>query len=333
MNITATKMDNIINYETALYTYMKRVYGKDYKLDFDVDPFIKSLSRLLLAKHNYTEIRYFSLKYLSHNIKNTNKKYIKLEEYERLFQLWDNDIYSYLFIAALQLISFKNTICTDINKFVLETKSTEKPLSLKYDNISVTSVYMKRAVTLRFINIHITNKYNSDTFFKYVVDTLKNHSINIYNSYYPIINESLKQSTTSKGGSNYEDLIEKYLLDIGVDKYLNKIQRFNHDDVGSLENDFKFLYNGRKYGISAKKTLRERYKQYVNLIEKNTDIDIFLTITLGTDLTEDKAKIIRSFGVYIFVSPEIYNSHQYLQDIDGIYNIFDLNLDLLTSLK
>lgn len=308
---------------------MKIFYSNDYKLDFDLKLLIQYLANLLSENQHYTKIKYHIYDYISNNLKTSNKKNIKLEEYKRLLSIWDNDLYPYLFMAALQLISLKSSICSDINCFVKNTESSEKPLSLKYDNITSTAIYMQRSITLRFIDSHIYKLYNSDDLFKKVINKLQSYNISVNSSYYPIITESLKQSTISKGGANYEDLIEKYLLDIG----LNNIQRFNHDDVGSLENDFKFLYNGCKYGISAKKTLRERYKQYVNLIEKNTDIDIFLTITLGTDLTEEKAKIIQSFGVYIFVSPEIYNSYRYLQDINGIYNIFDLNLDLLVSLK
>ncbi|NFE95839.1 UNVERIFIED_ORG: hypothetical protein B2H95_00805 [Clostridium botulinum] len=327
-------MENITLYETALYTYMKRLYGNEFKLKPNERLELETMIiNQLDLKLNYENISQNLINSLQIIIKNSSKKILLLEEYERLLSMWDNDIYPYLFLTALKLIDYKVPLCALINQSVKQTICDERPLTLKYDNITVTSVYMKRAITLRHMQTYIYNKIESDNIFKFIMQKLETNSICIIGSYYPIIIESLKQASVSKGGATYEDLIYNYLLEIGLDKYSNNIQRFGHEDIGSLENDFKFTYNGRKFGISAKKTLRERYKQYVNLTEKETDLDIFLTITLGTDLTKDKAETIRSFGVYIFVSPEVYNSRKFLQKIDGIFNIFDLNFNLLNSLK
>ena len=84
-----------------------------------------------------------------------------------------------------------------------------------------------------------------------------------------------------------------------------------------MEHDFIFKYKNKLIGISAR-TLRERYKQYVNLAE-NTETDYMIAITLGTDLTINKAKTIVHFGVKLFIAPEIYKNNKDLQKIDGVY--------------
>lgn len=326
----AQDINNVIEYETSLYTYMKRFFSTEYKLKSreltDLNDIIISSLRKNL---NYEDIKQNLISYLNKHI----SKISKAEEYERLLLLWNDEIYPYLFLSAIHLINYKNSLCSLINQAVDDTSSIERPLTLKHDNITVNSVYMKRAITNRYIDIYLADLYNSNIEFQYVIDTLVNKSIEVRNAYYPIIHESLKQSATSQGGANYEDHIYNYLIEIGLNSSTNNIQRFNHEEIGSLENDFKFIYNNRKFGISAKKTFRERYKQYVNLTEKETDLDVFLTITLGTDLTKDKAETIRGFGVYIFVSPEVYTNCRYLQNMDGVYSIFDLNLNLLDTLR
>lgn len=325
---------SLVTYGTALYTYMKRFYGTEYKLSEEQRTVItKKILDDINNDKDYIEIGSTVINYLEKSFPNRSKKISIIEEYQRLISMWDEDIYPYIFLCSLKLVDYKNDICKLIHDEVSEIESSEKPLTLKHDNITVESVYMERSITLKVISHYLEYKYRKDKVFKDISDILESNSIDVLGPYFSIISESLKQATTSKSGGKYEDLISKYLIEIGLDENTNNIIRFEHEEVGSLENDFKFTYKGRKFGISAKKTLRERYKQYVNLTEKETDLDIFMTITLGTDLTREKANTIRSYGVYIFVSPEIYSAHKYLQKMEGVYSIFDLNLELLEKLK
>ena len=57
-----------------------------------------------------------------------------------------------------------------------------------------------------------------------------------------------------------------------------------------------------------------------------------ITITLGVDLNEEKAKTIASHGTYIFVADEIYETRKFLQNIDKVYSIKNLNLLTLKKL-
>ena len=58
-----------------------------------------------------------------------------------------------------------------------------------------------------------------------------------------------------------------------------------------------------------------------------------IEITLGLDLNEEKAKTIVSHGTYIFVADEIYQNREYLQKLDMVYSVKDLNYDILKTLK
>lgn len=57
-----------------------------------------------------------------------------------------------------------------------------------------------------------------------------------------------------------------------------------------------------------------------------------IEITLGLDLTEEKAKTIRQHNVYLIVADEIHSSRKYLQEIEGIYPASQFCLEVLESL-
>ena len=112
----------------------------------------------------------------------------------------------------------------------------------------------------------------------------------------------------------------------------NSIHKTHDSQDSSTEFDFFFEYQGKTYGISAKRTLRERYKQFIKTAQMS-QIDVMLEITLGTDLTEEKVKsIVQQHGVFLFVADEIYQNHDYLQNMQGVYSCNELSLDLLATL-
>ena len=57
-----------------------------------------------------------------------------------------------------------------------------------------------------------------------------------------------------------------------------------------------------------------------------------IEITLGLDLSEQKAKTIINHGTKIFVADEIYNAREYLKNLDGVYSVKNLTLKTLKSL-
>jgi hypothetical protein len=145
-----------------------------------------------------------------------------------------------------------------------------------------------------------------------------------------LFSESINQSITSSAGGSYEDRIKNILIAMGIpNDSIHKVQ----DDVdSSTEFDFLFTYNNRRYGIGAKRTLRERYKQFIKTAHMSK-LDVMIEITLGTDLRENIARAIREHGVYLFVADEVYDGKKYLQNIEGIFPASHLTCSQLEKLK
>ena len=158
---------------------------------------------------------------------------------------------------------------------------------------------------------------------------LKKYGIEPNQIFMLMFSESINQSITSDSGSNYEDRILSVLKSIGIDE--NKISKTHDKSDSSTEFDFFFELNNRSYGIGAKRTLRERYKQFIKTAQM-TKIDVMIEITLGIDLTEEKVKAIRNHNVYLFVANEVYNSFEYLQKTEGVYSARDLKIEVLKKL-
>lgn len=144
-----------------------------------------------------------------------------------------------------------------------------------------------------------------------------------------MFSESINQSILSDAGSSYEQRIYNILIGLGISD--SDIKKTHDKADSSTEFDFFFELNGKTFGIGAKRTLRERYKQFIKTAQM-TDIDVMIQITLGLDLTEEKAKAITNYGVVTFVSDEIYNSRKYLQSMKSIYPASQLSLKVLKNL-
>jgi len=180
-----------------------------------------------------------------------------------------------------------------------------------------------------------TNFMSDDThqFIKKLSDfaiKLKKEGVEPNQIFMLMFSESVNQSIISDSGIDYEDRILSVLTKIGTpEKNITKI----HDkDDSSTEFDFFFELGKRNYGIGAKRTLRERYKQFIKTAQMSK-IDIMIEITLGLDLNKEKAKSIRKHNVYIFVADEVYNSREFLKKMKGVYSVKDLTLTILKKLR
>ena len=142
-----------------------------------------------------------------------------------------------------------------------------------------------------------------------------------------IFSESMNQSILSDSGSNYEDRIAEVLLKIGIKDF----KKTHDENDKSMEFDFFFVLNGRTFGIGAKRTLRERYKQFIKT-SHGSSLDVMIQITLGLDLTPEKTKTILGHGTKIFVSDEVYQSRDFLRNTDGVFSVKDFTLATLNSL-
>jgi len=224
-------------------------------------------------------------------------------------------------------IDFKNLINLD-------------PLSLEYDQISVLKPYKTRVsgalLSLLFFEKLESSQLNfvSQDSINFIKDLsqktkiFKNKGLESNQIFMLSFSESINQSIISDSGSNYEDRIRSVLNKIGIKNIIK-----THDKIDkSTEYDFYFKIDNKTYGIGAKRTLRERYKQFIKT-SLTSKIDVSIQITIGVDLNEEKAKTIINHGSYIFVSDEIYQSREFLKNLKQVYSVKDLTLKTLKNLK
>lgn len=214
-----------------------------------------------------------------------------------ILDLIENDLDVKLFIFGLKLIVIKPLLLQEAKtRDLLDSSklSTLNPLSLEYDKITTFNPYSTRVSGALLSLIFFDKLENKDTVFLSNDTTdflkelskeaisLKKYGIEPNQIFMLMFSESINQSITSDSGSNYEDRILSVLKSIGIDK--NKISKTHDKNDSSTEFDFFFELNNRTYGIGAKRTLRERYKQFIKTAQM-TEIDVMIEITLGIDLT------------------------------------------------
>ena len=216
------------------------------------------------------------------------------------------------------------------------------PLSLEYDKITLYSPYSTRVngALLSLIFFDKLEKQETNFISKDAEDYIKslsklaleltNRGVEPNQIFMLMFSESINQSIISDSGSNYEDRILSVLTSIGIDE--KSIEKTHDKDDSSTEFDFFFELDGKSYGIGAKKTLRERYKQFIKTAQMS-QIDVMIEITLGVDLTQEKVLAIRNHNVFLFVADEVYQANQYLQEIRGVYSSRDLTIETLKHIN
>jgi hypothetical protein len=257
----------------------------------------------------------------------------------------EKDVDIDLLIFSLNLYLIKDLLLqeaklNEVNR-LSELKNLDQ-LSLAYDQKTVYRPYSTRVsgalLALLFfskLEEEKTNFMSIDSYnflknlSKYAIK-LKSQGIEPNQIFMLMFSESVNQSIISDSGSDYEDRILSVLIQIGIPE--KDIKKIHDKDDASTEFDFFFELNKKTYGIGAKRTLRERYKQFIKTAQMSK-IDIMIEITLGLDLNEEKAKTIISHGIYIFVADEIYKSREYLQRLNFVYSVRDLTLDTLGQLS
>jgi len=282
------------------------------------------------------------IKYINSKIKKDSPKQ------KLIFEVIDEINYSIdlkLFIFSLKLYMIKDLLLQESKlKDLLDITRLENlnPLSLEYDKITIYSPYSTRVngalLSLIFFDKLEKKETNfiskeADSFIKSLSTLaieLKNNGVEPNQIFMLTFSESINQSIISDSDSNYEDRILAVLISIGINE--NKIEKVHDKDDSSTEFDFFFELKNKTYGIGAKRTLRERYKQFIKTAQM-TKIDVMIEITLGMDLTQEKVKAIRNHNVFLFVSDEIYQSYKYLQDINGVYPSKDLTIEVLEQLN
>lgn len=249
-----------------------------------------------------------------------------------------------IFIFSLKLNLIKDLLLNEA-KITRSSKLNKlkglNQLSLAYDKVSTQVAYAHRIsgalLSLLFFDklkksnnfiLNSTNEFIDNLTIEY--KKIIKLGVEPNQIFMLLLSESINQSIISSAGVSYEDRIRNILIAIGIPP--ESITK-THDlkDI-STEFDFFFTLNNRTYGIGAKRTLRERYKQFIKT-SRMTKLDVMIEITLGTDLRENIAKSIREHGVYLFVADEVYEAKKYLQEIDGIYPARMLDSKMLHKLK
>jgi hypothetical protein len=315
--------------------------------------FLKYLVKTNLSDNQATVLlKIYSLKSsfqttVSQLIGEVESKIKSSKKQKLLFEIFDelNDELSLnLFIFSLKLFMVKDLLLQEAKlKNLLDVSKLENldPLSLEYDKITLYSPYATRVngALLSLIFFDKLDRGETNFVSKDAEDYVKSLSklalklrkegLEPNQIFILMFSESINQSIISDSGSNYEDRIFSVLTSIGIDEH--KIEKTHDKDDSSTEFDFFFELEGKAYGIGAKKTLRERYKQFIKTAQMS-QIDVMIEITLGIDLTKEKVIAIRNHNVFLFVADEVYQSNKYLQEIDGVYSSRDLTIKVLKNL-
>ena len=226
--------------------------------------------------------------------------------------------------VAIDLMLVKDLILQEskvyvANEYRKELRNVSDLLSIEYDMSSIHLPYGQRVISslllYAFTNPNRKNDFiltSSENIIKNFTNKVKKltriYNLNINNMFHIIMDESMNQSIRSDAGSSYESRVAQTIAPI-----VQKLKGHSHDSkIPSVEYDNTFVYNGKLCGISAKRTLRERYKQNLEDVDF-LDVDYMFLVTLGTDLNEYKVNnIIQKKGIYIVVSQEEYDSREFL---------------------
>jgi len=321
-------MNRAVSYTADLYYYMKRLYGAQYRLLNLSAPVKEIMENALKTDEPLSS----TIEKLNKLLENSNRvKSDKKDEYFYMFSKWTSKNDALLFYLALLLLEKKDELRKRVEDELQELNEELTglhPLSLKYDNLTVKDIYILRVVVGYKTEKYLLTEKNKKNRLGNLLKWAGKNNIVVAHAFFPIIYESLNQSITSMSGGGYEKRIADILSKIPG---ITDLERLTHEDIGSVEHDFIFKFEGKKFGVSAKRTLRERYKQYVNLVDKS-DSDVFITITFGADLTQKKAETIRKLGVFIFVAPEVYAQDKWVRKTGGIYPADQLNKKTLQEI-
>ena len=277
-------------------------------------------------------------------VKESTKAYDDLMILLNLANDGNYNMWKELLLVSIELLITKDLILEE-SKSYARVKYKEKiekikdKLSLEYDMSNLEYPYGQRVISSLLVfaltNIDRETEFileTSKNAIKVLNNNLKNivqkYSININNMFMIIIDESINQSIKSDAGQSYENRVHSLLLNIS-----DKVENHSHDDmISSVEYDFIFYIDGKKYGVSAKRTLRERYKQNFEDVDFLT-VDAMFLITLGIDLNEDKLNnILQKNGQFVIVADEIYETKDYLKNNPRVLSSKNITKTVIKSL-
>lgn len=320
----------------VLYFFLKELNGAIKLSDNEINLFLE-------AHYANKKLSLVKLKLIYNNIieKLSDRKNVAMTS---LLFLVTNEIEFNTLVFSLKLIQIKPLLLAEAKLgevSSLTSLADLNQLSLKYDTVSKGKPYYTRVNGALLSLLFFSKLESKDTGF--ISQSTTNYVTTLFNEYEYLkanglesnqmfmlmFSESINQSILSDAGSSYEDRIYNILIGLGIPA--SSIVKTHDKADSSTEFDFFFELKGKTFGIGAKRTLRERYKQFIKTSQM-TDIDVMIQITLGLDLTEEKAKSIEQHGVITFVSDEIYASKNYLKVNKSVYPASQLTIKVLKSL-
>jgi hypothetical protein len=236
---------------------------------------------------------------------------------------------------AVSLLLYKDWVKERTKKYLENHKfpqflRMEDKLSLNYDDFLLTQPYSYRVLARLMSSNGKSTLFQTDKFWEEILtekeeflnkDNLKERLIEAKVDGLPlislIIDESVNQSLKGMAGSSYHERIKEIFSELLNLKLVSE-KKADSKNKG-IEYDFVYSHQEKKIGISAKRTLKERWKQNWD-DTRNLEVDIMFLITLGIDLNKDKAQtILQKQGWYIIVASEMYESQDYFQNNPKVF--------------
>lgn len=285
------------------------------------------------------------IEFLEQNVINPNVK--AYEDYTTLLNLCDKENYNMwidLTILSIELLLSKNLILEEAKSYAKNQyddglASHKDKLSFGYDMVNLEYPYGQRVISALLVytitNIDRETEFILETSGKSIKklnnkikEVTSKYNINANNIFMIIIDESINQSIISTAGSSYESRVNSVLLNIS-----DNVRTHAHDKfINSVEYDYTFELDGKLYGVSAKRTLRERYKQNFEDVNQ-LSVDAMFLVTLGIDLNEEKLNnIMQRHGYYVVVAQDIYDSKQYFKKNRRVISSKNFNAESLRKL-
>ncbi len=285
------------------------------------------------------------LEYLKMQVVKENVK--TYEDYLTLINLCDEVNYNMwcdLTILSIELLTCKNLILEETKNYVKvqyneDIANIKDKLSFTYDLTNLEYPYGQRVVNALLVYA-LTDRNRQKEFIletsgkviknldNLIDDITQKYKINVNNIFMIIMDESINQSIISTAGSSYESRVESVLLSIS-----DNVNFHVHDkNITSVEYDYTFVLEGKLFGVNVKRTLRERYKQNFEDVDK-LSVEAMFLVTLGIDLNEEKLNnIMQRHGYFVVVSQEVYDSYTYFRKNKRVISSKNFNGEYLKKM-
>lgn len=254
------------------------------------------------------------------NLGNVINRRVKENDTDIVSMFEDREYFIELLEFTLRMLQVKPVLLEQAKLIAsnirVQESSENHKLSLAFDTVSLGEPYYAR-VSGALLTLIWFEKTSYDTSaiapvvggmpiaedMKRLYNILSRDGLEANQIFMIIFNESISQSIRSNSGSDYESRVNSVLNSLGISD--SEISKGHDSRFIDMEYDHIFNYNGKKIGISSKRTLRERYKQFLHYTN-DIDVDVLINITIGVDLNKQKLDNISKYGIYTVVADEIY---------------------------